>query len=162
MNKITYKKIQLVLVWVTLLILFASLYFQYVLGLRPCPLCMMQRVCVLLLLLFMGLGLRTLKRAHFLCLLQTLISCAGLFFSLRQLWLQSLPSEKAPVCMPGLDTLIHYFPWQTVLKALFWGAGDCAEVTWRLWGISMSGWSALYFFLMGMMGLFLYNRTRKP
>ena len=160
MTKLTYKKIQFFLVLVTFLVLLTSLYFQYFLGLHPCPLCIMQRVCVFLLLGIMGLSLGTLRKAHVICLVQIVISCAGLVFALRQLWLQSLPAGQAPACMPGLDILIRYFPWQTVARSLLWGSGDCAEVTWSLWGISMPGWAAFYFLFMALMSLLLYIRTR--
>jgi disulfide bond formation protein DsbB len=160
MNKITYKKIQFLMVLVTFFVLLASLYFQYFLGLHPCPLCLMQRICVFLLLGLMGLSLGTLRKAHWISLIQIVISAAGLFFSLRQLWLQSLPIGKEPACMPGLDVLIRYFPWQTVARALLWGSGDCGEVVWSLWGLSMPGWSALYFLFMTLMALMLYFRTR--
>jgi disulfide bond formation protein DsbB len=160
MNKLTYIKIQRFLVLVTFFVLFASFYFQYFLGLHPCPLCIMQRVCVFLLLGLLGLSLGTLRKAHWVCFTQLVISCAGLFFSLRQLWLQSVPAGKAPACMPGIDVLMRYFPWQTVVKALFLGASDCAEVTWSMGGIAMPGWAALYFFFMAITSLFLYFRTR--
>ncbi|HHF7366986.1 TPA: disulfide bond formation protein B [Legionella bozemanae] len=161
MRKITYRKIQTFNAMLTLFVLFASFYFQYVVGLTPCPLCIMQRVCVFLLLAVMGLSFRTLKRARIISLLQIIIACAGLYFALRQLWLQSLPAGEAPACMPGLDILIRYFPWQTVLKTLFWGTGDCAEVSWQMLGISMPGWCALYFLFMALMGCFLFWNTRK-
>ncbi|CAM2821527.1 disulfide bond formation protein B [Legionella worsleiensis] len=158
----SYKKIQYFLALVTLWVFLSSLYFQYVAGLQPCPLCLMQRICVFLLLGIMGLSLGTMKKAHFVSLLQILVACAGLFFALRQLWLQSLPAEQAPACMPGLDVLIRYFPWQTVAHALFWGSGDCAETTWSMLGISMPGWTALYFLFMAITGVFLFLRTRRP
>ncbi|QMT58924.1 disulfide bond formation protein B [Legionella sp. PC997] len=161
MRKPTYKKIQTFNAILTVFVLFASFYFQYVVGLIPCPLCIMQRICVFLLLAVMGLSFRTLKKAHIISLLQIIISCAGLFFALRQLWLQSLPAGEAPACMPGLDVLIRYFPWQTVVKALFWGSGDCAELNWRMLGISMPGWCALYFLFMALMGCFLFWQTRR-
>jgi disulfide bond formation protein DsbB len=160
MNKLIYKKIQFFLVWITFIVLFASLYFQYFLGLHPCPLCIMQRICVFLLIGLMGLSLGTLKKAHIISLAQIVISCAGLFFAIRQLWLQSMPAGKAPACMPGLDVLIRFFPWQTVARSLFWGSGDCAEVTWSMWGVSMPGWAAIYFLFMAVAGLFLFIRTR--
>lgn len=160
MTKISYKRVQLLLVLVTVVVLFASLYFQYYLGLHPCPLCIMQRLCVFILLALLGVSLNTLKKAHVICLIQIIISLAGLFFSIRQLWLQSLPAGQAPACMPGLDVLIRYFPWQETVRALFWGAGDCAEVNWAFGGISMPGWAALYFIFMTLMSLFLYVRTR--
>lgn len=160
MRKHDYKRIQSFLALITFFVLFASFYLQYVKGLHPCPLCLMQRICVFLLLALMGLSLGSLKKARLASLLQIIISSAGLFFSLRQLWLQSLPPGKAPACMPGLDVLIHYFPWQTVAQALFWGSGDCAESSWSLLGISMPGWSAFYFLFMLLTGVMLYLRTR--
>lgn len=158
----TYRKIQSFLALVTVIVLLSSFYLQYEVGLQPCPLCLMQRLCVFLLLLLglIGLRLGTLKKAHIVSLAQVIIACAGLFFALRHLWLQSLPTGQAPACMPGLDVLIHYFPWQTVLHALLWGAGDCAEINWSMLGISMPGWSALYFLFMAVTGLFLYFHTR--
>ena len=160
MNKLTLRRIQTFNAILTLAVLFASFYFQYVVGLVPCPLCIMQRLCVFLLLAIMGLSFTTLKKAHFVSLMQIIVSCLGLFFSLRQLWLQSLPSGKVPACMPGLDILIRYFPLKTVLSTLFWGTGDCAEVSWRLWGISMTGWCTMYFMLMAIVGCFLFYHTR--
>lgn len=160
MKKTTYKSMQLFLVLITIIVFFASLYFQYFLGLQPCPLCIMQRFCVFLLLCLMGLSLGTLKKAHLISLLQVIISCAGLFFCVRQLWLQSLPADQAPACMPGLDVLLHYFPWQDAVKALLWGSGDCAEKTWGMLGVSMPGWAAMYFLFMAISGLFLFYSTR--
>ena len=160
MTKITYKKILTFNAIITLLVLFASFYFQYAMGLMPCPLCIMQRVCVFLLLGAMGLSFRTLKRAHIICLLQIIFASAGLFFALRQLWLQSLPPTHVPACLPGLDILVRYFPWKTIFQTLFWGSGDCAEVHWRFLGISMPGWTAMYFSFMLVMGCFLFYHTR--
>lgn len=159
MKKFTYKKIQTFNAALTLFVLFASFYFQYVMNLLPCPLCIMQRVCVFLLLAVMGLSFRTLKKAHIISMLQIIIACFGLFFSLRQLWLQSLPTGSVPACMPGLDVLIRYFPWKTVVNTLFWGTGDCAEVSWQMLGISMPGWTTIYFAFMALMGCFLFWHT---
>ncbi|RUR12019.1 disulfide bond formation protein B [Legionella sp. km772] len=162
MTKIQYRQIQYTLVLITAFVLFFSLYSQYVLGLQPCPLCLMQRICVFMLLGLMGLTLGTLKRARVLSLIECFFACAGLFFALRQLWLQSLPAGSAPACMPGLDILIRYFPWQDVARALLWGSGDCAESTWSFLGLSMAAWAACYFAFMASATLYLYFRTKSP
>lgn len=160
MRKLTYRRVQTFSALLTLFVLFMSFYFQYIIGLMPCPLCIMQRVCVFLLLVVMSLSFSTKRKAHRVSLLQILIAGAGLFFSLRQLWLQSLPAAQVPACMPGLDILIRYFPVKTVIQTLFWGTGDCAEVTWTFWRISMPGWTALYFGLIIVLGFFLFWQTR--
>jgi disulfide bond formation protein DsbB len=161
MTKLFYRKIQFALTLVTVFVLFFSFYAQYVLGLEPCPLCLMQRGCVFVLLGLMGLSLRTIRKARAISLMQCIIAFAGLFFALRQVWLQSLPAGAAPACMPGLDILIHYFPWQAVAKALLWGTGDCAETTSSFLGLSLAGWSGLYFLFMMCTGLFFFVRMLK-
>lgn len=161
MKKINYIRVHSFLTIVTFIVLMASLYLQYFMNLQPCPLCIMQRVCLFILLIILGVNFRTQAKAHILSGVHVLVACAGLYFAARQLWLQSLPPEKVPACMPGLDVLLQYFPWKTILHALFWGAGDCAEVGWTLWGISIPGWSALYFLFMLFAGLFLFLHTRK-
>ncbi|KTC85120.1 disulfide bond formation protein B [Legionella brunensis] len=161
MKQLTYKYGQIVLVLFSLFVLASSYYFQYVKGLQPCPLCLMQRLCVFLLLLigFIGFWSDYLKTSKLLAILQIVAALGGLFFAGRQLWLQSLPSGQAPACMPELDVLLRYFPWRDVLHALFWGAGDCAEVSWKWLGLSMPAWAALYFFFMFVVGcLILYQR----
>lgn len=163
MSKKSYRLLESALLLLTVLILMASFYFQYVGGLRPCPLCIMQRFAAFLLMMFclMGMSLSTLKRGKHVTALQMLSAALGFFFAARQLWLQSLNSEQIPTCMPDLDVLIRYFPWHDVLHALFWGAGDCAEVSWQWLGLSMPGWSLLYFLLMFIVSGFILFSLKK-
>jgi disulfide bond formation protein DsbB len=160
MKKITYKQGQFFLIICSFFLLFMSFYFEYIKGFQPCPLCIMQRVCILFILLFLLIEFYLPKKNRFIIGLLILFSLAGLYFSSRQLWLQALPAEEAPACLPSLDVLIHYFPWQDTVNALFWGAGDCAEVSWRFLGLSMPAWTALYFIFM-FFGIFFFGR-RKP
>lgn len=152
MTKRVYRSYQSFLFLVTFFIVFMSFYFQYVSEMQPCPLCIMQRVCAIILgmLCLMGMSLSTLKRGKVVAVFQMLFSLAGIYFAGRQLWLQSLPPEKIPACLPGLDLMLQYFPWQDILQALLLGAGDCAEQHWQWLGLSMAAWSTLYF-----IGMFL-------
>lgn len=159
MTKRNYIKMQTFNAAFTALVLGASFYFQYFKGLSPCPLCIMQRICVFLLLILILFSLKKVKKIRIISVLQLFVACSGLFFSLRQLWLQSLPEGSAPACLPGLDVAIRYFPWQTIVKTLFWGSADCAEVNWSLLGISMPGWSSLYFIVMIFMSCFLFLQS---
>lgn len=150
MTKRTFRSTQIVLLFITFIVIVSSFYFQYMIGLEPCPLCLMQRFSAIVLGMFylMGICISTIKRSRIVCVFQIILAAFGLFFATRQLWLQSLPVDETPVCMPGLDVLIQYFPWKDVLHALFWGSGDCANVSWSWLGLSMPAWSALYFIFM--------------
>ena len=156
------KCLEWLLFTITAFVFGASLFFQYVKGMQPCPLCLMQRLCAgfSLLFCFFILVSKTPPVISRLLITNLFFAGAGLYFAGRQLWLMSLPSNKLPACMPGLDVLMAYFPWQTIAKALFWGAGDCAEGKWHLWGMSMPGWTALYFTGMLAGCLYLYKRNR--
>jgi len=66
-------------------------------------------------------------------------------FSIRQLWLQSLPADQVPACGPDLQYMLEAFPLSDVLIAMTSGTGDCATVSWSLLGISIPGWVLLSF-----------------
>jgi len=150
MNKQPYRTVQSLLLLLTSLVLGIAFYLQYFQGLQPCPLCIMQRFCTFLLLLFCfwGLYVSTTKWRRNVGVFQLVFAIAGLFFAVRQLWLQSLPVGQAPACIPDLGVLLRYFPVRDLLHALFLGTRDCGEVTWKLLGLSMPAWAALYFLIM--------------
>lgn len=150
MNKGMYKRLQGLLLLLTVFVLISSFYFQYVVGLQPCPLCLMQRLSAFLFAIFcvVALCLTTLKWGKGVAVFQILFAAIGLFFASRQIWLQFFPEPQTTSCLPELDMLLRYFPWQDVAHALFWGVGNCGDLAWQWLGISMPGWSALYFLTM--------------
>lgn len=163
MIKSYYRVGLLLLVMITLAVLLMSFYFEYIRGLNPCPLCLMQRLCVMLLLVLASINFYFNRSiwARKALVLEMGVACAGIFFATRQLWLQSLPAEQIPVCLPGLKMMVHYLPWSEVVRALLLGAGDCAEVSWTWLGLSMAAWSALYFLGMLFASLWSYRYLRK-
>ncbi len=158
MTKFTYRRWQILLTFVSFFVLASSLYLQFVQGLQPCPLCLMQRLCVILLFLicFIGVTVRSRRAGKIVAGAQFFVAAWGLFFAGRQLWLQSLPAGQAPSCMPELDVLIHYFPWRDVLRSLFWGTGNCAEISWQWLGLSMPAWAGLYFLFLFIASIYTF------
>ncbi|KTD64354.1 disulfide bond formation protein B [Legionella spiritensis] len=166
MTNRNYRYWQFLLILATMFVLMASFYFEFVEKLPPCPLCLMQRfsIMILLALLMMEFFLGLSRRGKPVVVFHLIIAVAGLYFAGRQIWLMSLPPGKTPACLPGLDVLIHYFPWQDVVRALFLGAGDCAETRWQWLGLSMPAWAAMYFigmFLAGLVNYHLLSRFSK-
>jgi disulfide bond formation protein DsbB len=150
--------LQSILVTLSIVVLGTSFYLQYAKGLEPCPLCLMQRICVGLILVS-SLFYIYLKETHDRKLLwiQGFITLLGLYFALRQLWLLSLPSHAVPACLPGLSVLLHYFPWQDTVRALLWGSGDCTEIRSTWLGLTLPAWSALYFLITGILIFFTFR-----
>jgi disulfide bond formation protein DsbB len=122
-----------------------ALYLEHVYLLDPCPLCMMQRIWVVIVgVLALGAALHGQGLGRW-ALATGAAAIIGSGFSLRQLWLQSLPADEVPACGPGLDYMLEVFPLSDVLKAMVMGTGNCAEVTWTLLGLSIPAWVLLAF-----------------
>ena len=82
-------------------LLVAAYYFQYVEGLQPCPLCIVQRLAVFLIGVFaLLLAVTNVKPAT---LLNRIFNGSGLASAVlgfiaagRQVWLQSLTKDEVP------------------------------------------------------------------
>ncbi len=107
MTKLAYKRWQLLLTLLSLFVLASSFYFQYVKGLKPCPLCLMQRLCVLLLFAvsFTGTAVRSLKGGKVIACLQFFVAGCGLFFAVRQL-LRRPKKRTIEVILPNKNRLL--------------------------------------------------------
>jgi disulfide bond formation protein DsbB len=126
----------------------AAYYFEYVMYLDPCPLCVMQRIAVLLLGLI-GLsgsifGVNALReRIHMGFLF--LASCFGMAVAGRHVWIQSLPADQVPTCGPSLEYMVDTLPWADVLAVMLRGNGNCADAQWSFIGLSMPQWVLVWF-----------------
>jgi protein dithiol:quinone oxidoreductase len=120
-----------------------ALFAQHGLGLEPCPLCVFQRVAVLVLgFVFLAAYVHNPGRAGARAYggLALVAAGAGIAFAWRQLWLQSLPADQVPECGPGLNFIMDVFPFWEAVKMVFQGSGDCAKIDWTFLGLSMAGW----------------------
>lgn len=140
-----------------------AFYFQFQEGLEPCPLCISQRLGVILvgLVLFIGsLHAVTTYRVRIYASLGLLASLMGAAVSLRHLYIQHLPEDKVPACGPGLTYMLQYFPLGETVKAMLSGTGDCAHVDWTFLGFSMPFWVLLAFMGLGIWSIAQWwNRT---
>jgi disulfide bond formation protein DsbB len=119
---------------------FAVLFLQQALGLAPCPLCVTQRVFVILTGLFALLGAvhnpaRTGRRIYAgLCALSAV---GGGAVAARHVWLQHLPEDQVPACGPGLDYILDTLPLRDAFSVIMMGDGNCAEELWSFLGLSI-------------------------
>lgn len=140
-----------------------ALYFQYVGGLDPCPLCISQRVAVMAVgAVFLLAGVHNPGRIgqRIYAALGVLTALAGAAISARHVWLQHLPPEEVPACGPDVEYMLRNFPFAETLKFMLSGTGDCAKVDWTLLGISMPGWTLVCFLLLAGLAAFQFWRAR--
>lgn len=138
-----------------------ALRLQVTLHLKPCPLCIMQRVAfmgvALLFFIFAFLPKRIafLRTQGFLLIVMAGIGCV---IAARQIYLQHLPADQVPACGPGLNYLLQTFSLPQVVSMIFQGSGECAVVDWRFFGLSMASWSFLWLLFFSMWGVCLIRK----
>lgn len=136
-----------------------GMYLQHVVGLEPCPMCVVQRYALILLALFTAIAATTERRGLQipLALLAVLTAAGGAFTAARQTWLQWHPPEFAS-CGRDIYGMIETFPLQRALPMIFKGSGDCSKIDWTFLGLSIANWSFIAFVVFGLLLVVLLAR----
>jgi disulfide bond formation protein DsbB len=130
------------------LLLAFGYYLQYVQGLDPCPLCLVQRGFFYAVMIVLALGAIHAPVGMGKGIygsLAALLGLGGTAVAARQVWLQHLPPDKVPQCGPDLYFMLENFPLARTLKTLISGTGECAVVDWSFLGLSIAEWSLGWF-----------------
>ena len=144
-------------------LLAVAFYMEYQMGLEPCPLCMLQRIvffCVGVVSLVSALTASEKARKVFSWIV-VVLSFVGAALAIRHLYLQSLPMDELPACLPGLSYMFEVFPWQEIMQAMVMGTGECGDVVWTLLGISIPGWTLVAFVGMAIVNIIIALRANK-
>lgn len=143
-----------------------ALYFQYVMALEPCPLCILQRIAVFALgAIFLAGALHDpgLIGRRIYALLALLTAVIGGAIAGRHVWLENLPEDQIPACGPGLNYMLDNFPLAKALELVLRGSGECAEVTWSFLGLSIPAWTLVCFAAFAVLSLCLFfKRYARP
>lgn len=133
-----------------------GLYLQHVVGLEPCPMCIVQRYAMVLIAVVAGVASTSSQKwSHRLGgLLVLVLSIAGAAVAARQSWLQWYPPEFVN-CGRDIYGMIENFPMQRALPMIFKGNGDCSKVDWTFLGGSIANWSFVCFCLIGIAAITL-------
>lgn len=135
-----------------------AFYLQYYEHQEPCPLCLLQRlVYTVLMVVFLIAALHGPARAGAMAYGALLLATAGAgaATAARHVWLQYLPKDRVPECGPGLEYMLSRFPLSQALQKILAGSGQCAETGWTFLGLSIAGWSLVWFVLLGAFVVYL-------
>ena len=139
-----------------------ALYLQHVQNQEPCPLCILQRVAFIDMMAVFAIGAihgPARRGAIVYSALIAIMAAMGAGIAGRQVWLQQLPPDKVPACGPGLDYMMERFPLAEALPKILAGSGECAEVGWRFLGLSIAGWSLVWFLILGAFAVYVAVRA---
>jgi disulfide bond formation protein DsbB len=133
-----------------------ALYAEHILGLEACPLCILQRMAIITLAAVFAVAALHAPRgagARAYAALGVLVALIGMGISGWHVRLQNLPPAEVPACGPGYDYIMETFGWLQGLSMIFTASGECAEVNWSFWGLSMPAWVFIWFVALGALAL---------
>jgi protein dithiol:quinone oxidoreductase len=136
-----------------------GLYLQHVVGLEPCPMCIVQRYALVLVALVAGVA-AALKQPGARIVAVSVMGVAagfGAFVAARQSWLQWNPPEILS-CGRDFYGMIESFPLKRAIPMIFRGSGDCSTIDWTFLGLSIANWSFLCFSGIVLLALLLIWR----
>ncbi len=163
MQKIfTFKKINLLGALISFFLIMSAIFIQTQYNLEPCPLCITQRIifiiigCVFLSFAFFKVT-KLIKVTHVILLIS--INCVGVIFSVRHILIQSgwivVPAE----CGIDLDYMFDNFPLNEALNLLFRGAGDCSQIDWVMFGVTLPQLALIWYLIFIMLTIFIYKKV---
>ncbi|MEY4725806.1 MAG: hypothetical protein RLZ36_433 [Pseudomonadota bacterium] len=129
-----------------------GMYLQHVVGLEPCPMCIVQRYVMVLMafVAFLGVLFPCRKGSLGVGLGLIVLAGGGAYVAARQTWLQWYPPEVVS-CGRDFYGMIETFPLQRAIPMIFKGGGDCSKVDWTFLGGSIANWSFVAFVVLGVL-----------
>lgn len=139
-----------------------GLYLQHVVGLEPCPMCIVQRYALIVVAIVSGLTALAKGRGVLIggSALTLVVAGFGAFVAARQSFLQWYPPEIAS-CGRDFYGMIETFPLKRAIPMIFKGSGDCTKIDWTFLGGSIANWSFVCFVVIALVMLALIVRKTR-
>ncbi len=144
--------------------LFALYYLEAVLFLEPCPLCMVDRAILIIIgaVCFIAFvhNPKIIMRWVYTSVTM-LFGLMGVGVAARHIWLQGLPPDQVPECGPDLGYMLDVFPLGDVMKRIFTGSGQCAEVSLTFLGMTIPQQTLLLFIALLVLIIVAHMKSEK-
>lgn len=108
-------------------ILVLALVLEHLFGQEPCSLCLTQRYCMTLGLMFSVVSLFTEPRLGILPVLAMMTYLGGIGFVVYQIYLQLNPEAAADCGAPVNFLIENEFGWRAIAQSFFRGSTECGE-----------------------------------
>jgi len=146
--------------FITLLMTLGAFFFQYVVDIKPCPLCLFQRnIALLTSAIFLVALIHNPKNwtRRLYAFMVLVSSLAGMIFAARHTWLHAQVDPHTSDCGgPGLDLLMDRLPTTVFIERVFNGTIDCIDTVTTFLQLPLPAWIfLLYTFLFIYSGLML-------
>ena len=121
---------------ISLISIISAFFIEYVLGHKPCNLCLIERIPYVLSIILITLNYISKKNEYFIILLLLLIFCFSLIISFYHFGIEQGFFEESTVC--GLKDASSILSKEEILKQLQTKTISCKDVTFRIFGFSLT------------------------
>lgn len=132
----------------SVIVLLSTYIIEYVLGISPCVLCVLQRWMLVSFVLFYSLSYikKLYIYGHLFGLLSSLL---GAMFAIKHVWSQYFVPPSSLSCSMPIEFIFDKMPILYSLKyILFNNTIDCSKLDVELFGLSISVWSLMTFIIL--------------
>ena len=127
--------------FVSIIALISAFFIEYILGHQPCNLCVLERIPYFLAIVIVLFNFKFIQFEKIFILLLTIIFLAGTFLSLYHLGIEQGFIEESLVC--DLKSGSNLLSKEEILKQLQEKSVSCKDVTFKIFGLSLTSYNIL-------------------
>lgn len=131
---------------ISVIALVSAFFIEYVLGHQPCNLCILERIPYLLAIIIILLNFKFSHYEKFFILLLSIIFLAGAIISLYHLGIEQGFIQESLVC--DLKSGSNLLSKEEILKQLQEKNVSCKDVTFKIFGLSLTSYNILISLLL--------------
>ena len=126
---------------VSIIALVSAFFIEYILGHQPCNLCVLERIPYFLTIMIVLLNYKYIQFERFFILLLAIIFLAGTILSLYHLGIEQGFIQESLVC--DLKSGSNLLSKEEILKQLQEKSVSCKDVTFKIFGLSLTSYNIL-------------------
>ena len=126
---------------ISIIALISAFFIEYILGHQPCNLCILERIPYFLAIIVILLNYKFIKFEKFFILFLTIIFLFGTVLSLYHLGIEQGLIQESLVC--DLKNGSNLLSKEEILKQLQEKSVSCKDVTFKMFGLSLTSYNIL-------------------
>ncbi|MDA9682084.1 disulfide bond formation protein B [Candidatus Pelagibacter sp.] len=139
---------------VSIIALVSAFFIEYILGHQACNLCILERIPYLLAMILILLNYKFNQFEKFFILLLTIVFLVGTVLSLYHLGIEQGFIQESLVC--DLKSGTNLLSKEEILEQLQEKNVSCKDVTFKIFGLSLTSYNILISFLISISGGKIY------
>ena len=147
------------ILFISLISIISAYFIEYALGHQPCNLCLIERVPYILSIVLIFIRYKFRKSEKFIVLLLTLTFIFSFLISIYHFGIEQGFFEESSVC--AIKNTADIISKEELLKSLSKNAVSCKDVTFRIFGLSLTSVNIVVCLIIIIILIKIYNTYEK-